>query len=90
LIRPRRGELALDQIRRIIRLVAADGGSAFATAHNPLQPERSHQSFDATAGDGDAPLVFVASLNEWSEGHHLEPDDRFGHGWLEAVRAARR
>jgi len=35
------------------------------------------------------PLVFVASLNEWSEGHYLEPDVRFGNGWLEAVRNAR-
>lgn len=34
-------------------------------------------------------LVFIASLNEWSEGHTLEPDTRFGLGWLEAVRAAR-
>ena len=38
----------------------------------------------------DDPLVFVASLNEWSEGHHLEPDTRFGLGWLEALRDARR
>jgi hypothetical protein len=37
----------------------------------------------------DDPLVLIASLNEWSEGHYLEPDQRFGHGWLEAVRAAR-
>ena len=37
----------------------------------------------------DERLLFVASLNEWSEGHYLEPDERFGHGWLEAVRAAR-
>ena len=38
----------------------------------------------------DDPLVMVASLNEWSEGHYLEPDERFGYGWLEAVRAATR
>ena len=37
----------------------------------------------------DDPLVLIASLNEWSEGHYLEPDERFGHGRLEAVRAAR-
>jgi hypothetical protein len=35
----------------------------------------------------DDPLVLVASLNEWSEGHYLEPDERFGMGWLEAVVA---
>jgi hypothetical protein len=35
-------------------------------------------------------LAFVASLNEWSEGHYLEPDTRVGDGWLRAVRDARR
>jgi hypothetical protein len=35
-------------------------------------------------------LIHIASLNEWSEGHYLEPDTRFGEGWLEAVRAATR
>jgi len=38
----------------------------------------------------DQQLVFVASLNEWSEGHYLEPDTRFGFGWVEAVRDGRR
>ena len=37
----------------------------------------------------DDPLLLVASLNEWSEGHYLEPDLRFGMGWLEAVRDSR-
>lgn len=35
-------------------------------------------------------VALIASLNEWSEGHYLEPDQRFGTGWLEAVAAARR
>lgn len=42
------------------------------------------------AGSTAAPLVFISSLNEWSEGHYLEPDTRFGLGWLEAVARAKR
>jgi len=55
-------------------------------------PERFHDAVRrATAFPAmvDDPVVFVASLNEWSEGHYLEPDIRFGNGWLDAVRDAR-
>ena len=38
----------------------------------------------------DDQLVFVASLNEWGEGHYLEPDTRHGFAWIEAVRDGRR
>ena len=31
-------------------------------------------------------IVFIKSWNEWSEGNHLEPDIRFGLGYLEAVK----
>lgn len=37
----------------------------------------------------DDGLLMVSSLNEWSEGHYIEPDQRYGNGWLEAIRSAR-
>jgi hypothetical protein len=49
---------------------------------------RRARDFTRDHGAAD-PLLFLASLNEWSEGHYLEPDERFGTGWLEAVRDGR-
>jgi hypothetical protein len=39
-----------------------------------------------TSKCNDPQLCFVASWNEWSEGHYVEPDKRFGTAWLEAVK----
>lgn len=34
----------------------------------------------------DERLVFIKSWNEWAEGNYLEPDQKFGHEYLDVVR----
>ena len=36
----------------------------------------------------DEKIVFINAWNEWGEGNHLEPDQNWGHSYLEATRNA--
>ncbi|MCP4319839.1 MAG: hypothetical protein GY789_28635 [Hyphomicrobiales bacterium] len=44
------------------------------------------RSIGYTRKHNNPELCFIASWNEWSEGHYLEPDTVFGTAFLEAVR----
>ena len=41
---------------------------------------------DKNAKEGMPKLITINSWNEWTEGSYLEPDERWGFGYLEAVR----
>lgn len=33
-------------------------------------------------------ILFLKAWNEWGEGNYVEPDQQFGHGWIQAIRKA--
>ena len=33
-------------------------------------------------------ILFLKAWNEWGEGNYVEPDLRYGHGWLDAIKNA--
>ena len=38
--------------------------------------------------DDDHKILFLRAWNEWGEGNHIEPDCKYGHGYLDVLREA--
>lgn len=65
-------------------------GSRGSVLTNPMPEVYEEALRDACQRVQDLPrdhrIVFIKSWNEWAEGNYLEPDQEFGHQFLEATR----
>ena len=68
-----------------------DTGSGI-TAHQNVSPEKFKTYFKALVNNVrtyyPTDMIFVFAWNEWAEGGYLEPDEKWGYGMLEGIRAA--
>lgn len=49
---------------------------------------RAFTEVKRSAKSKDEEIVFVNAWNEWAEGAHLEPDQKYGYAWLQALKNA--
>ena len=66
-------------------------GTVFYNSCPKLFEKWMINAFQDTVNRFDNPeerIVFVNAWNEWAEGAHLEPDQRYGYAWLAALRQA--
>jgi lipopolysaccharide biosynthesis protein len=64
-------------------------GGLVLTGATPEKFQRNVEAAVASIQDRPAQerILWVKSWNEWAEGNHLEPDLKYGRGWLEALQA---
>lgn len=77
----------LPQWDRSPRVGSADGVYVNATPAN--FKKHIHDALDIVKDkDEEHRIIFMKSWNEWGEGNYVEPDEIYGHGFLDAIREA--
>lgn len=75
--------------------VGWDNNPRFRAYREPIARNNTPEEFEKLLRDakryvdthpGQPPLITVNSWNEWTETSYLEPDNRYGYGYLEAIR----
>lgn len=68
---------------------SGSGGSVLHNATPELFKKHAQNILEtAKSKNGDHKMVFLKSWNEWGEGNYMEPDLRFGKGFINALREA--
>ena len=66
---------------------SADGGTVLHNATPTLFKRHAMDVLKTTINKyGDNKMVFLKSWNEWAEGNYVEPDMKYGHAWLDALK----
>jgi hypothetical protein len=66
----------------------ASGATIFDGATPDVYEEWLRRAVDGiTDVAAEENFLFILAWNEWAEGNHLEPDQKYGRAWLEATRA---
>jgi glycosyltransferase involved in cell wall biosynthesis len=66
-------------------------GTVFQNSCPSLFEQKAVRAFTEVkraAKSKDEEIVFVNAWNEWAEGAHLEPDQKYGYAWLQALKNA--
>lgn len=60
-----------------------------ATVYLGSTPDKFQYFLTEKLKKSNKDLLFINAWNEWAEGAHLEPDEKYGYAYLEAVRNAK-